>query len=96
VRADDLGEFTHYEPTGVVVRYEASIRDGKLVATLHATVGGHTFGARVERLGTLDDAARFLSEHPQGYLVTRDKHLEALQKLLTSAAPLDGPDAPAL
>ena len=53
VRSDDSGEFTHYEPTGVVVRYEATMtadahRDGRLVASLFATVGGHTFGARVE------------------------------------------------
>jgi hypothetical protein len=56
VRSDDLGEFTRHEPTGVVVRYEVSMRmvdtltdkTTLLVASIFATVGGHTFGARVE------------------------------------------------
>ena len=38
--------------------------------------------SRVEKLWSIEDAARFLNEHPDGYLVTRDKHLADLQKLL--------------
>ena len=56
VRADDLGEFTRYEPSGVAVRYEATIFTAEMLnaktrtlgASLYATVGGHTFGVRVE------------------------------------------------
>jgi hypothetical protein len=47
-RADDYGEWTYALPRGTRVRYEASIGDREIRATLHADVGGHEFVSRLE------------------------------------------------
>lgn len=52
-KSDDYGEYSVFLQEGDVVRYEASILDREIAATLHADVGGHGFAAR------LDDWMRF-------------------------------------
>jgi len=46
---DDYGEWSYALQQGKRVRYEASIQDREIRATLHAVVEGHEFIARLEK-----------------------------------------------
>lgn len=47
-KSDDYGEYNVALQAGDVVRYEASILEREIHATLYADVGGHTFRAPVD------------------------------------------------
>ncbi|MBL9125927.1 MAG: glycosyltransferase family 39 protein [Planctomycetaceae bacterium] len=73
-----VGNFQNSWPTVAAMRRHAG--DAAQLATLDYFVPSLPYYAagRVEKLDSIESAVRFLREHPQGFLVTRDKHAAQL------------------